>query len=96
MLILRAADFLFEIYWYILIARILLSWVPALHNTGFGEAIYRLSEPYLSLFRGFIPPISMGGAYLDLSPIVAFIVYSFLRVGAMSILQWGLQILGLL
>jgi len=66
-----------------------------LQNTGFGEAVYKLSEPYLSIFRGFIPPISMGGAYLDISPIIAFLVYNFLRVGAMSILAWILSIIGL-
>ena len=95
MVIFNIVNTLFEIYFYILVARIIMSWVPSLQHTGFGEVIYRLTEPYLGLFRGFIPPLSLGGAYLDLSPIVAFLAYYFIRIGALSILSWVLTFLGI-
>jgi YggT family protein len=31
-------------------------------------------EPYISLFRRLLPPISVGSAGLDLSPLVAWVV----------------------
>jgi len=95
MALLGIVDLLFDIYWYILIARILMSWIPNLLNTSFGEAIYKLTEPYLSIFRSFIPPISLGGGYLDLSPIIAFIAFHFIQIGTMSILAFILSTIGI-
>jgi YggT family protein len=33
-----------------------------------------VTDPYLNLFRRFIPPVRMGPGALDLSPMVAIIV----------------------
>ncbi|GIM47468.1 putative membrane protein YlmG [Collibacillus ludicampi] len=76
-----------NIYYYILIARILMSWVPGMERTPIGGILYRLTEPYLSPFRRIIPPISFGGMGLDLSPIVAFLAYSFLEGGIFTVLR---------
>ncbi|HWL66190.1 MAG TPA: YggT family protein [Actinomycetota bacterium] len=63
------------VYWVVLFARILLSWLtmvwsppPALDPVV--RVIYDLTEPVMSLFRRYIPPI--GG--FDLSPIFIFII----------------------
>ncbi len=68
------------VYTFILFARIILSWVtmawtppPALAPTI--GVIYDLTEPVLSFFRRFIPPV--GG--LDLSPLLIFFLLSILR-----------------
>ena len=68
-----------QAYLYILIARILLSWVtmvwtppPAL--TPVIRVIYELTEPLMAYFRRFIPPI--GG--FDLSPLIIFFIISAL------------------
>jgi YggT family protein len=57
-----------QIYLLLLIVRILLSWFQtadwAMQVMGFLSPV---TDPYLNLFRSFIPPL--GG--LDLSPIVA-------------------------
>jgi YggT family protein len=50
------------------------SWVPALRSSSFGQLIGRIVEPYLSIFRKFIPPVGM----IDFSPIVAIFVFNFL------------------
>lgn len=59
-----------QIYTLVLIVRVLLCWFP---NLDWGNpilsAISSITDPFLNLFRGFIPPI--GG--LDLSAIVAFL-----------------------
>ncbi|HEU4965533.1 MAG TPA: YggT family protein [Bacilli bacterium] len=73
------------IYSYIIIARILMSWVPDVERTAFGRILYKITEPYLGIFRRFIPSIPLGGAYLDLSPIVAIIAWNLARSGVASL-----------
>jgi YggT family protein len=63
------------IYRFILFARILLSyvtmmWSPPAALTPVIRVIYDLTEPVLSFFRKFIPPL--GG--FDLSPLVVFLI----------------------
>ncbi|RYM07250.1 YggT family protein [Sporolactobacillus sp. THM7-7] len=60
-----------NIYSWILIIYILMSWVPNLQNSSVGLIFARLCEPFLAPFRRFIPPI---GGVIDISPIVAFFV----------------------
>ncbi|MGD1850203.1 MAG: YggT family protein [Cyanophyceae cyanobacterium] len=64
------AQFL-SIYTVILIIRILLSWFPNINwfDPPF-SILTQLTDPYLNLFRSFIPPL--GG--LDLSPMAAILV----------------------
>ena len=65
-----------SIYTLVLLVRVLLSWFP---NLDWGNpilsAISSITDPFLNLFRGFIPPI--GG--LDLSAIVAFLSLQLLQ-----------------
>jgi len=63
--------YLYQIYTYMLIIYILLSWLPSARESSFGQLLARLVEPYLAPFRRFIPPI---GGVLDISPIVALFV----------------------
>lgn len=71
-LIVTVTDF----YVMVIFVYILMSWIP---RTGFIEDIYNVlatvCEPYLGLFRRFIPPI---GGTIDISPIVAVIVLQLL------------------
>ena len=64
-------------YTIIIFVYVLMSWLPDTTNGAIGQ-VYRalgtLCEPYLGLFRRFIPPI--GGA-IDISPIVALLVLQF-------------------
>ena len=69
-----------SVYYVVLIARIILSWTtqfwsPPSSLSPAIRVIYDLTEPILSFFRRFVPPI--GG--LDLSPIFIFIILSILR-----------------
>lgn len=61
-----------SIYNVIITARILLSWFPQAQGVGLLQPVYAITDPYLNLFRGLIPPI-FG---LDLSPILAFFLLS--------------------
>lgn len=67
------ANFL-SIYNIVITGRILLSWFPQAQGIALLQPVYAITDPYLNLFRGIIPPI-FG---LDLSPILAFLLLSFL------------------
>ena len=64
-----------QIYLILLFIRVLLSWFPNVNwmNPPF-SILSQLTDPYLNIFRSIIPPL--GG--LDLSPILAFLLLSFL------------------
>jgi len=63
-----------SIYNLIITARILLSWFPAAQGVGLLQPVYAITDPYLNLFRGLIPPV-FG---LDLSPLLAFFLLNVL------------------
>jgi len=64
------AQFL-NIYLLLIFVRILLTWFPTVEwMNQLTSVLSPITDPYLNVFRSFIPPI--GG--LDLSPIVAIIV----------------------
>jgi YggT family protein len=67
---------LLHIYYYILFARVLLSWFPAAPG-GFlaqvNSVLYTLTEPLLAPLRRAIRPVRIGNMGLDLSAIIAFI-----------------------
>ena len=72
---------LFTVYFILIITRIVLSWIqqfrPIPYNMALRAVIGFVEEsvdPYLNLFRRWIPPLRLGGAGLDLSPILAIIV----------------------
>ena len=81
--------------WYCILARMLIGWFPDVASMGIGRVIIRVTEPYLSLFRRFIPPVRIGGGYLDLSFIVAVIAYYFAENGLLWVLEYILQLFGL-
>ena len=62
---------------------VLMSWIPV--KKGWIEDIDRvlgkICDPYLNLFRKFIPPI---GGMIDISPIIAIIALQFI----IRILYW--------
>ena len=60
----------FIIDWVMLLAR---SWRPSGLVAVLCEAIFTITDPPLRAVRGVIPPIRMGGAMLDLSPMVLLI-----------------------
>jgi YggT family protein len=63
------------LYSFLVVIRCLLTWFP---NIDFSAQPFRtlceLTDPYLNLFRSFIPPL--GG--IDLSPMVAIFALQFL------------------
>ncbi|MDQ0661287.1 MULTISPECIES: YggT family protein [unclassified Paenibacillus] len=76
---------LYQIYFYMVIVYILMSWLPNARESFIGEWLGKLVEPYLRPFRRFIPPLF---GVLDISPIVALIVLQLALNGLISILRY--------
>ena len=74
----------FTIYTFMLIAYILLSWIPAAQDSAVGRFLAAVCEPYLGFFRKFIPPIGM----IDISPIVALFALRFIQQGLINVISY--------
>lgn len=75
-LIYKVVSYAIEILKVLILLRIILSWVAPRSNNEFIELIYTVTEPILKPFRVLIP---LGGARLDLSPILAYYVLGLVK-----------------
>ena len=65
-----------SLYSTLLIIRVLLTWFPGIDwSNGILSALCSITDPYLNIFRGIIPPI--GG--FDISSILAFIILNIVQ-----------------
>ena len=66
---------LFLVYLILIFIRVLMSWIPRMPYNRYLRAtvgfIEEVTDPYLNVFRRFIPPLGGGGFALDLSPMLA-------------------------
>jgi len=71
------------VYFVLIFIRILMSWIPRIPYYRWLDAfltfVKDVTDPYLNLFRRILPPVRMGPAALDLSPIIATFVLIILR-----------------
>ena len=64
-----------QLFSYLLLIRVLLTWFPGIDwNNGVLSALSSITDPYLNIFRGVIPPI--GG--FDISSLLAFFLLNFI------------------
>jgi YggT family protein len=65
-----------EVYWVVLIIRIVLSWFPISGAGAMASVqgfLYSITEPVLGPLRSVLPPVRLGAVALDLSPLVLLI-----------------------
>lgn len=71
-------DTLILVYIVLIFVRILMSWIPRIpYNRVLDQVltfVKDVTDPYLNLFRRFIPLVRIGPGALDISPIVATLV----------------------
>lgn len=73
----RAINQLFYLYYILLIVRIFMTWLPNVDWESQPQKWVRsVTDPFLNLFRGVIPPI---GGMLDISPVIAIILLQILQ-----------------
>ena len=69
------------VYWLLLFARIILSWVQMAGSRPPGamgpvvKLVYDATEPVLGFVRRMIPPVGM----FDLSPLIVFLLLGFIQ-----------------
>lgn len=68
---------LINIYFFALLAMIILSWVAPGSNHPAIYLLYQITEPVMAPFRKLLPP--MGG--MDFSPILMFILINVIQIG---------------
>lgn len=93
-ILLSLINIAFYIYSILIIIYVLSSWLPQIRQSAFGIVLGKIVEPYLSVFRRFIPPLGM----IDLSPIVALFALQFVQRGLIfliSVLLNPSQIMGI-
>ncbi|MDD4658434.1 MAG: YggT family protein [Eubacteriales bacterium] len=80
--VIRILDGLFTVFYMLLTARILLTWIPTQPGGALADIIdvlNSITEPLLAPIRKIIPPIPLGTMYLDLSPLILMLLVNFLR-----------------
>jgi YggT family protein len=74
---------LISLYIYILLAVIILSWIPVTRSDGALAQVNRvlrtLTEPVLAPLRSILPRPNFGGVGIDLSALVALIILEFIN-----------------
>lgn len=82
---------LFTVYIALVFIRVLMSWIPRLPDNGAIQAVAGFirdtTDPYLNIFRRFLPPVGGGGFALDLSPIVGIILLLVAQGIVVSLVQ---------
>ena len=74
---------LFNLYFFLIILRIFLTWIPSINwSVQPWQTLKEICDVYLDLFRKFIPPFNG----LDFSPIVALLVLQLIQ----NVLVFGL------
>jgi len=74
--LIQTINFVFTVYFWMILIRCLLSWIPNLDIYKQPVAfLYSVTDWYLNLFRKIIPPF--GG--IDFSPIVAVLALSLIN-----------------
>ncbi len=82
---------LFLVYIILIFLNVLISWIPRMpYNRPLRatlDFVKETTDPYLSFFRRFLPPIGGGGFALDLSPIVGVIVLFLVRAIVVGLIE---------
>ncbi len=61
--------FAFEVYYFLILANVLLSWFPIARGNAITVFIYEMTEPFLRIFRRILPPSPRFP--VDFSPVLA-------------------------
>ncbi|OJF96517.1 hypothetical protein AX762_05255 [Alkalibacterium sp. 20] len=72
-----------NLYRIALVVYFLLSWMPGGYQSKLGQILIRICEPYVGIFRQFVPSIGM----ISLAGIVAFFALNFIEYGVQAVFQ---------
>lgn len=75
-LLYRIIDGAFQLIYFALLARVILSWIPHNPYHPIIQTLMNITEPILRPFQNLVPAHKIG---LDISPILAFLALGVLR-----------------
>ena len=82
---------LFIVYIILIFARIVISFLPRVPYSRPLRAVLdfvtETTDPYLNIFRRFLPPVGGGGFALDLSPMLGIIVLFVLQALVVGLIE---------
>jgi YggT family protein len=82
---------LFLVYIALIFANIVISFVPRMPYRPWLRSVLdfitETTNPYLNIFRRFLPPIGGGGLALDLSPMLGLIVLFIARAIVVGLIE---------
>lgn len=82
---------LFLVYIILILLNVLISWVPRMpYNRALRatlDFVKETADPYLNLFRRFLPPLGGGGMALDLSPMIGVILLFVARAVIVGLIE---------
>lgn len=87
MAVIQLVQTLFEVYSFILLARVLTSWVQVDPYNPVIRILHQLTEPLLAPIRRLLPQTGM----MDFSPIVAFVLITIVERIVVSMMVSALR-----
>lgn len=82
---------IFLVYIILIFINVLLSWFPRIPYNRVLYAVidfvHQTTNPYLNLFRRFLPPLGGGSFRIDLSPILGVIVLFILQAVVVGLIE---------
>jgi YggT family protein len=72
----------FSLMFLLILARVILSWLPQYRGSQIGQIIFSLTDPVLRPIQNLIPPMGM----MDISPIVAWIALAVIQTIGQTII----------
>jgi YggT family protein len=84
-------DAIFLVYIILIFVNVLLSWIPRIpYNRvlyALIDFVHQTTNPYLNIFRRFLPPLGGGGFRIDISPILAIIVLFIVQAVVVGLIE---------
>lgn len=69
--VLTIVYYLLQAYYWVLIAYILMSWIPEIRGSRVHQIVHNIANPYMRLFRGLLV-----FGMMDFTPILGFLLYN--------------------
>ena len=78
-LLIQTVNTFFKVLEFLILARVILSWIPIGRNHPLIQLLYTLTEPILSPIRSLLDKSPLGGMMLDFSAWFAVILLYFIN-----------------
>lgn len=85
-LLIQTVSTFFKLLEFLILARVILSWIPIGRNNALVQLLYALTEPILSPIRSLLDKSPLGGMMLDFSAWFAVMLLYFVERIIISLL----------